>query len=62
MYRTIYDKKMKQWSGQPKIALYNPNVSVGQVILEALHRAPDKIGQVNEIQFFLVHNKSSVYI
>lgn len=46
MYRTIFDEKLKQWSGLPKIALYNPNVSVGQVILEALDRAPQKMGQV----------------
>lgn len=47
MYRTIYDKDTKVWTGLRKLPLYHPNVSVGQVILEALDRNPLKIGQVN---------------
>lgn len=54
MYRTIYDKEIKEWSGIRKYPLYHPNVSVGQVILEALNRNPQKIGQVNNYGIRLI--------
>lgn len=46
MYRTTFDQKTKIWYGPNTVPHYNPNVSVGQVLLHALGKCPNKIGQV----------------
>lgn len=47
MYRTEFDVENKIWSGNVIASLYNPNISVGQVLLWMLQRNPTKIAQVN---------------
>lgn len=58
-YSTIFDEKTKTWKGLPKVPKYNANVSVGQVVLEALSREPNKIGQVNKS--FELYNPINVF-
>lgn len=47
LFHTTFDEETKTWYGLPGVPMYNPNVSVGQVLLEALRRYPEKIGQVS---------------
>lgn len=47
MFHTTYNEETKTWHGLPRTPTYNPNVSVGQILLEALGRYPKKIGQVS---------------
>lgn len=46
MYRTIYDEKRKQWSGIKARPLYNPNATIGEVLLKAMQVNGPKIAQV----------------
>lgn len=43
---TIYDPKEKIWTGTPIQPLFNPNASVGHVILKALQMHGKKVAQV----------------
>ena len=47
-----FDEVNKIWSGSPAVQIFNPNASLGQVILWSLQRNPNKIGQVRN--FFIV--------
>lgn len=46
MYRTKYNEKLKVWSGRDLPPLYNPKVSLAQVVLDALTAYGSKIAQV----------------
>lgn len=46
MFATIYNDSKKYWQGVPRVPLYNRDVSIGQVLLDALERQPNEIGQV----------------
>lgn len=46
MPRTIYDKNKKLWKGTNTPAVYNPKVSLGQVILRVCKNFGPKIAQV----------------
>lgn len=48
MFSTNYDPESRTWYGQPTAHTYHPNVSVAQVVLNAMSRRPHHIGQVNE--------------
>lgn len=43
---TAYDEKNKLWTGPRIESLYNPKVSLGQVIAASLARRPDNVGQI----------------
>lgn len=47
MFCSNFDEISSTWSGHKITSLYSPNVSVGQVILNALERNRHKISQVN---------------
>lgn len=49
MFHTNFDENTLTWSGLQKVPTYNSNVTVGQVVLEALQRNPKKIGQVLDV-------------
>ena len=54
-----FDEVNKIWSGKPAEQVFNPNVSLGQVILWSLQRNPNKIGQVGNqswLASFLTHS------
>lgn len=57
MYKTIYNEETNLWTGLNKVPLYNLNVSVGQVVLEALDRDPDSLGQVPNFFLLVCVNK-----
>lgn len=46
MLQTTYDEATKTWSGLKTTPIFNPNDSVAQIILNALQRNSNKIGQV----------------
>lgn len=47
MFRTAFDKENKQWNG-PKIdPIFNPNTSLGNVILNILQMNGSRIAQVS---------------
>lgn len=46
MFSTFYDKETKLWSGRAKLPLYNPQVSLGQVMLDSMCNYGSKIAQV----------------
>lgn len=46
MYQTKYDEKAKEWRGFDLPPLYNPKVSLAQVLLDALTIYRSKIAQV----------------
>lgn len=48
MFHTIYDADTKTWSGRKTAPMYHPNVNVAQVLLDALQRNPNHIGQISE--------------
>lgn len=47
MYRTIYDKQRTQWSGIKRRPLFNPEASLGEVLLKAMQVNGPKIAQVS---------------
>lgn len=47
MFATTYNDLEKSWKGAPRIPLLNRDVSIGQVLLDALDRQPNEIGQVS---------------
>lgn len=46
MFSTQYDKIAKLWSGRKIIPLYNPKISVTQVVLKVCQSNGSKIAQV----------------
>lgn len=47
MFKTTYDKDSKVWSGCDILPLYNPKISVAQVLLSALSTHGSRIAQVH---------------
>lgn len=47
MYSTTYNKEEKLWYGANIPPLYNPKVSIGQVLLNSMSMFGSKIAQVN---------------
>lgn len=47
MFRTQYNEKEKLWSGLNVQPIYNPTISVAQVVLQALMKNGPKISQVS---------------
>lgn len=47
MYKTIYDEENKLWKGVDVPDLYNPKISLAQVILRDCKHHGTKIAQVN---------------
>lgn len=46
MYKTIFDKNNKLWKGHDVPPLYNPEISIAQVLLKAMKINGTKIAQV----------------
>lgn len=51
MYKTVFDKENKLWKGYDVPPLYNPEISIAQVLLKAMTTNGTKIAQVNYIIF-----------
>lgn len=47
MYRTTFDNERKQWNGQMTKSDFNPNASLGNVILNSLLVQGSRVAQVN---------------
>lgn len=47
MFGTTFDKKTKLWRGPDILPLYNPKVSIAQVLLNAMTTYGPKIAQVS---------------
>lgn len=56
-FQTTYDPSTKTWSGDRFVPTFHPNVNAAQVVLEALHRNPDYIGQINENNGLMLSNR-----
>lgn len=52
MYRTIYDEKLNQWSGLQFRPLHNPEISVGEALLNCMHAYGPKIAQVSSMSIY----------
>ncbi|XP_037037635.1 4-coumarate--CoA ligase-like 7 [Bradysia coprophila] len=48
MFRTEYDEKEKLWSGLNIPPLYNPKISIAQVLLRALAKNGPKLSQISD--------------
>ncbi|KAJ6632853.1 hypothetical protein Bhyg_18006, partial [Pseudolycoriella hygida] len=48
MYKTIYDEENKLWKGYDVPALYNPEISIADVVLKAMDINGTKIAQIND--------------
>lgn len=46
MFRSVFDEETKLWSGADIPPLYNPNISIGQVLMRSLKLFGSKIAQV----------------
>lgn len=53
MYKTVFDKENKLWKGYDVPPLYNPEISIAQVLLKAMTTNGTKIAQVNYNHFSL---------
>ena len=47
MYRTYFDEKAKLWSGCNIPPLYNPKISIGQLVLKSMRSYSSKVAQVS---------------
>jgi hypothetical protein len=45
-YKTEFDSTTKIWSGPTTLPLYNPNITIGQVVLDTAEKDAAKICQV----------------
>lgn len=43
---TIYDSDKKIWSGNDAPSIYNPDSSLGRIILHSMNVIPNKVAQV----------------
>lgn len=50
MFSTQYDKERKQWTGRRVVPLYNPKISLVQVVLKSCINFGSKVAQVIEIE------------
>lgn len=46
MFKTSYDEENKLWSGRGDLPLYNPEISLAQVLFSAMELNAPKIAQV----------------
>lgn len=46
MFATKFDEDTKEWSGRNVLPIYNPKISLAQVILTTLNTHGPKIAQV----------------
>lgn len=46
MFKTSYDEENKLWSGRGDLPLYNPEISLAQVLFSAMEQNAPKIAQV----------------
>lgn len=46
MFSTKYDEETKVWSGRDTVPIYNPTVSLAQVLLSTMRNFDHKIAQV----------------
>lgn len=46
MFKTIYDEENKFWSGRGDLPLYNPEISLAQVLFSSMEIYGPKIAQV----------------
>lgn len=55
MFQTYFDEKTKLWTGADVPPLFNPNISIAQVLLRMLKIHGSKIAQVRHfiLVFFL---------
>lgn len=49
MFDTIYNESEKSWHGVDRVPVFNRDVSIGQVMLDALERHPNGIAQVSDV-------------
>lgn len=47
--KTYYDSENKLWKGEVLPPLYNPEISLGEVLLKAFTVFGPKVAQVNDI-------------
>lgn len=52
MFRTIFDEEKKQWNGPQTDTIFNPNTSLGNVILNSLQVNGSRIAQVRFLCVF----------
>lgn len=50
MFQTKYDKEAKLWRGRDCVPLFNPKISIAQVVLKACVNYGPKIAQVIALQ------------
>lgn len=60
---STYDSEKKIWSSNGRTSIYNPNTSLGEIVLYALDRTPDKICEISDdygsfLTCFEVRNRS----
>lgn len=48
--KTTFDSETKTWSGQKRIPIYNPELSLGQIIHRTLQVNPNNIIQINHTE------------
>lgn len=48
MFQTNFNSANKLWSGKKCSPIYNPKASIGQIVLDALNRNPEKVVQVSD--------------
>lgn len=46
MFRTFYDEKRKQWNGLKSRPLFNPQTTLGEILLKSMQMHGPKIAQV----------------
>jgi hypothetical protein len=51
-YKTEFDPTTKIWSGPTTLPLYNPNITIGQVVLDTAEKDAAKICQVFRVLLF----------
>lgn len=61
MYSTFYASELKIWKGPNILPLYNPKISLAQVLLSALTTYGPKVAQVYQIYIILIEKYSSVF-
>lgn len=56
MYGTNYNKEEKLWKGPGIPSLYNPKISLAQVVLQACKTYGPKIAQVISMQHYIFNS------
>lgn len=46
---TYYDPEQKLWYGPQRKDLYNPDITLGEVIYDVLSKCPEKIMQIHDV-------------